>query len=82
MSTPPQPALTAARVNSTASVSAQLDVPGIRADAGMPAFPLGKTRLQAHREDSAFGLILSGLMISAGVILYFRNRTATKENLF
>jgi hypothetical protein len=45
----------------------------------MPAPALGKTRLQAHREDAAFGLIVGCLVLSAGLLLYFRNWPGTAK---
>ena len=44
------------------------------ANPSLPAFSEGKTRQQAHREDSIFGLVLSSLMLLVGMYLYRRNR--------
>jgi len=46
-------------------------------DPTMPAPALANTRLQLHRQNATLGLIVSGLMISAGLLLYFRNRPGT-----
>ncbi len=44
----------------------------------MPAPALGKTRLQAHREDATFGLILNALLVTGGLFLFFRMRPGNK----
>lgn len=46
-------------------------------DPTSPAPALANTRLQLHRQNATFGLIVSGLMVSAGLFLYFRNRCGT-----
>ncbi|MFV1965576.1 MAG: hypothetical protein ACC628_09155 [Pirellulaceae bacterium] len=38
-----------------------------------PAF--GKTWLQAHKEDTMFGMIVAGLMFTVGLVLYYLNRS-------
>lgn len=48
-------------------------------DPNFPALPLGKTRLQMHREDATFGLVVGGVMTAIGVALYCRNRTGREH---
>jgi hypothetical protein len=49
------------------------------ANPSLPAPTLGKTRLQAHRENAAFGLVVAGLMVGVGLVLYFRNRSGREQ---